>query len=85
MEKRVHLCRIRLVEVGQKGEQEQCFECEPPRLPSPNDLWSPSKSDINEQAKGTTDRDDGWEQVVPQKVGTRAELINTTEKDDGEL
>jgi hypothetical protein len=41
MEKRVHFGRIRLVEVGQKCKQEQCLECEPRRLPSPNDLWSP--------------------------------------------
>ena len=40
MEKRVEFCGIRLVKVGQKCEQEQCLECEPPRLSSPDYLES---------------------------------------------
>jgi hypothetical protein len=37
-EERVELCRIRLVKVRQERKQKQCFECEPPRLPSPDYL-----------------------------------------------
>lgn len=32
-----------------------------------------------------TNRDDSREEVSPQKIGTRAELIDTAHKDDGEL
>jgi hypothetical protein len=32
-----------------------------------------------------TNRDDSREKVSPQKIGTRAELVDTTHKDDGEL
>ena len=32
-----------------------------------------------------TDGDDSREKIPPQKIGTRAELIDTTHEDDGEL
>lgn len=32
-----------------------------------------------------TDRNDSRKKVPPQKIGTRAELVDTTHKDDGEL
>ena len=32
-----------------------------------------------------TDRNDSWEQVPTQKIGSSAELVNPTHKDDGEL
>jgi len=37
-EERVELCCIRLVKVRQECKQKQRFECEPPRLPSPDYL-----------------------------------------------
>jgi len=32
-----------------------------------------------------TDGDDSWEKIAAQKIGTRAELVDATHKNDGEL
>jgi hypothetical protein len=64
-EERVELCRIRLVKVRQERKQKQRFECEPPRLSSPDHLNICNKLDKHEQTM-FTDRNDSREKIPAQ-------------------
>jgi hypothetical protein len=83
--KGVELGRIRLVKTRQQRKQEQRFECESPRFRSLDHLTSVSVSPTTRDKEMYTDRDDSREKIPPQKIGTRAELADTTHEDDGEL